>query len=179
MTKTVKLSIHEALAEIKLIKDKIEKTQAFIAEHLYRPSDMVDPLKEGSEIVVKRRLQSIHDLAERALAIRAAINKANIENTIKIKGTTRTIAEWLIWKRETLVFLRGAYNTFYVTMNSGREQSSRQAYAKHLDIEKIEMVYHLDPEEVLDMRNGLTEIMSLLDGQLSLKNAQIKIEISE
>lgn len=97
-----KITITEALSEINLIKKKTIKKQEIVTQNLARAKHMPDPyVNEGGSFEFnKRELQAIKDLNLRMTKIRGAISRANLENKITISGETRSINDWLTWKRE-------------------------------------------------------------------------------
>jgi len=96
------ITITEALAEIPTIEKRIEKKEEFILNYLYRQSSVRDPHEKdgGSNVLITREKQAIADLQLRLIKIRSAIQKANSENSITIGAQTKTITDWLTWRRE-------------------------------------------------------------------------------
>jgi hypothetical protein len=97
--KLMKLTITEALAEIKTLGKRIQKKEQFVLENLSRPEIITDPHDEGSEVVVARERQALGDLRNRWVNLRRGISDANTATTLTVEKTVRTIAEWLIWRR--------------------------------------------------------------------------------
>jgi len=97
-----KLTITEALAEIKTVGKRIEKKRDFINQFLARQDGIRDPLEKdgGSPAVIASERQSVADLEERLIALRRAIQSANDTATIRIGDKSRSISEWLTWKRD-------------------------------------------------------------------------------
>ncbi len=175
------LSILEALAEIKLIQNKINKKRAFISENLVRPASRVDPLVDdkgnSSPRMVAESLQAIHDLEENVVAIRQAINTANQKNVMAVGNTTRTVAEWLTWKRDVLperrAFLEQLSKRIYVVRN-------QQAGAKMMGNQLVpgeDVIVHLVEADLAKDIEGIQEIADKLDGLLSLNDARILIQV--
>lgn len=177
-----KMSITEALAEIKLIDKKIDKKNGTIEAHLYRFEHIKDPFEAeegGSAGMVAREFQSIGDHYARLVRIRAAIAKANLETALTVEGETRSIYAWLVWKRE--VFLR-AKNTYERAISSVLAQmkttSERPMTHKNDAGEQIlvRTTYHVKTKELGLVVEKMLTISERLDGLLSLKNATIQIE---
>ncbi len=175
------LTITEALAEIQTIGKRIEKKQQSVLAYLARPEQLRDPLEKqgGSVAHITGERQAIADLQERMLRIRRAIAQANEANTITVGDATRSIADWLAWKREVapqqtklLAAMRGQIDQ---TRNTLRAQSTRLAQSG--SSEAINVVVNLDERELSRQIEWLEEVSGALDGQLSLKNATIVIEI--
>ena len=96
-------TITEAFAELKVLPKRIAKQREAITTYLARPAALRDPFeKEGktSAQFVAETLQSIGDLENRIISIRAAIAQANLKNTISIPNhPVRTITDWLTFRR--------------------------------------------------------------------------------
>ncbi len=178
---TTKITITEALAEIPTIEKRIEKKSEFILNYLYRQSSVRDPHEKegGSQTLIAREKQAIADLQERLVAIRSVIQKANAENTISIGNNTRTIVDWLTWRREVAPkeqrFLQALIRKIY----DMRQQAIRQGVGV---TEKDpgfspDYVVNINERELSEKIEQLENILGTLDGQLSLKNATIMLEI--
>lgn len=105
MEKT-KMTIHRALAELKLIDSRIEK-----AINVVEPTGLMQlgkPVngfykKEDFETEVKSKYQSVTDLINRKNSIKSAIVKANGTTNISIGGKSMTIADAINFKTVILV----------------------------------------------------------------------------
>ena len=177
------ITITEALAEIKVIDKRLAKKRDFIYAHLWRQESRKDPLlgDGGQQVVIERERQSIIDLEQRKVDIRMAINAANEQTEITVAGVTKTIAEWLIWRRDvapgTQMFLRNLSNNI--------AQVRREIQQKGLKVVRVtdenpkDDDIHINVNEVnLAADIELIEtVLETLDGQLSLKNATTLIEL--
>src|SRR5690348_16121509 len=96
------LTITEALAEVKTIEKRIAKKRESIGQYLARQEKVKDPLANdgGSVDFIKREEQAVSDLEERLIAIRRAILAANTSTQVSVNGDTRSIQDWLTWRRE-------------------------------------------------------------------------------
>src|SRR5437762_2223860 len=96
------ITITEALAELKTLQKRIEKKREFVVTFLARQDGLKDPLGNdgGSFVALGRELQAIHDLDARRVLIRTNIQKINQSTPITVENVTRTIAEWLTWRKE-------------------------------------------------------------------------------
>src|SRR6185312_10013036 len=96
------ITITEALAEIKTIGKRIESKRAAIQPYLARQDGVRDPLEKdgGSAKYIAQERQAIGDLTDRVIALRRGIQKANDTTTVTINGKSRTISEWLTWRRD-------------------------------------------------------------------------------
>lgn len=178
-----KITITEALAELKTIGKRVGKKQKFITQFLVRQDKMKDPLvsEGGSEDAVKRERQAIADLHQRSINIRLAIGRANAANTIKVSGTYRSIAEWLVWRREVAPHEKSFLGEIAGSIQNVRSEAQKQG----LDIVQPgaqpetpnDIIVNVHELELAQEIEGLEETLGVLDGLLSLANATIKIEI--
>jgi hypothetical protein len=175
------ITITEALAEIPTIEKRIEKKKEFILNYLYRQSSVRDPHEKdgGSPVLIARENQAIADLQERLINIRSVIQKANAENTITIENQTKTIVDWLTWRREIAPKEQEFLRILMDKINSVRQQAMRQGVSvtdkdAGFSSDYVVNINELDLSEKIE---SLENILGILDGQLSLKNATIKIEI--
>ena len=178
------ITITEALAEIKTLNKRIEKKIAFISGYLIRQEGVKDPLeKQGGSIkVIEIERQSINDLMERIVFIRTAIAKANNSNEISIEGTKKTIAEWLVWRREVAPLQRVMLENITKNLNHYRNEAKKQgvafisAQASTAESKPTDLVVSIDELALANELETFEKILGTLDGQLSLANATIQIE---
>jgi hypothetical protein len=173
------MTITEGLAEIKLIAKKVASKQTFVLEHLVREDHVEDPLKDGPATIAKE-LQSIGDLYRRIMDIRAAIAKANIQNEIEIDGNKRSIYDWLTWKREIAVSEIGFVSNVHTRTKQLLDKAARQPTAykdANGDPKFVKVTPNVDYPAFAKKAQEMQETLDKLDGQLSLKNATIVIEV--
>lgn len=174
------MTITEALAEMKLLDKRLEKKQEFVRTYLMRQEKEKDPFDKdgGSKQLIKQEMQSINDLQARKVAIRRAIQEANANNSITVLGETRPIADWLVWRRE-IAENHGHFMTQLQAMiQQTRERYRAQGVMVGDTVTKpSDYVVNLNEKELVDARERFEEILGLLDGQLSLKNATIVIDL--
>lgn len=172
-------TITEALAEIKTTGKRIEKARDFVLNHLFLQG--LDPLADdgGTKNLVVAYMQKISDLEMNIVAYRTAINKANMVNTLTIKTESRTIAEWLIWRRD----VEGGHKNFLNQISTQIQKVRDQALQKQLTMTDGAVTTPRDIgvnvsekwlQEAID-KNVL--VMGELDGLLSLANATTEIHI--
>lgn len=171
-------TITEALQEIKTIGKRLEKKKQAVAQYLGRDSRVKDPLEKdgGSVEFIKRERQAIVDLETRIVDIRTKIQKANLETTINVNGTIKTISEWLTWRRE----VSSGSVAFLSALNSGIRQIRDKATKTgnrtvssmaEPDAAPGDVVIHLNEQELLKEQENLETTLGDLDGKLSLLNA--------
>jgi hypothetical protein len=178
----MRITITEALAEVKTISKRLEAKQKFVLEYLTRPENEKDPLEKdggpGSAESIVRARQAIHDLQERLILIRSQIHKANLSNNITIGAQTRSISDWLAWKREvyegSVNFLS---NITQKVSQQGRALLNRGGKQENIPIPGV--VININPTTLAQEVEEITTAYETLDGQLSLKNATITIELPD
>jgi hypothetical protein len=180
-----KMTITEALAEIKLIHSKLEKKRTRILENLIFIKNKADPLEsEGGTLnFMHSEVQSIAALEENICAYRAAIMSANLLHTAEILGKTKSIYEWLVWKREVVDKMKIFYQTIYMKTKEKVDHAKLTPYViNKLDVntppELADVVPSLNYMEFSKKHEHICDILSKLDGILSLKNATIVIEVN-
>ena len=177
-----KITITEALSEINLVKKKISAKQAKIQSALVQAEHIADPFlsEGGSEAMIKAESQGIYDLNYRLAKIRAEISHANLTHKISLGEDSRSIHDWLIWKREIATGqIRFTKEVHEAIKNHNKSSSDRPQVYKDSE-EKVQLVKYkinVDYADWLKREAELNEKLEKLDGQLSLKNATIVIEI--
>lgn len=178
-------TITEALQEIKTINKRLEVKRQSISQYVVRDARIKDPLERegGSVEFVKRERQAIGDLEKRLIAIRTNIQGANLAHSLTVNGTTRTIAEWLTWRKEVA---QGA-KTFLTSLSTGikglRDKLQREtgrtlvASTAEGSASLGDAIVHLDEKELARELEQHEITLSELDGKLSLANATTTIEV--
>lgn len=181
-----KLTVTEALAEIKTLQARIQKRRENIQPYLARQNAVTDPLARdmegGSPAFIKRERQAAHDLEERLVKLRTAIQRLNLTETITIGKDTRTIAEWLTWRKEVMPGLR----SFLATLRGALQKLRQEAKGRSVSVVNVEapqapgyqdVIVNINEVELAQEVEQLETIVGTLDGQLSLKNATTFIEV--
>jgi hypothetical protein len=185
----MKITNTEALAEIKTIENRIEKKSEFIETYACHSANLVDPLakKGGSDKLIAEALQSIKDLQERLLALRAAIRSNNETTVIEVQGKKRTIADWLSWRRDVFAQQEASLKLLAKRITTVRQNiagKSGSALARGsnqqvVDVGPDSMTVYVDEKWLSDEIEMIGRINDELDGQLSLKNATTFVEIPD
>lgn len=175
------ITITEALAEIPTIEKRIEKKREFVLSFLFRVSAARDPHEKdgGSAVLITREMQAIKDLQERAIHIRAAIQKANAINTIAINGTSRTIVDWLTWRREIVAKQQAFLASMVDHLTRVRKEAAQRGVAVSEQDKGVsaDVVVNVNELELAKKIEELEIVLGTLDGQLSLKNATITVDV--
>ena len=175
------ITITEALAEIPTIEKRIEKKREFIMNYLFRKSSIRDPHEKdgGSSELIARERQAISDLHERLIKIRSVIQNANSENTITVGDETKSITHWLTWKRE--IAPKDQY--FLKKVSEELQKMRNRAMNEGVGVTdkdsgfSSDYVVNINEHELSKEIEELELILGTLDGQLSLKNATIKVKL--
>lgn len=179
---TDSMTITEGLAELKTLGKRIEKKRQFVLNNLLRQECIKDPLEKdgGSVKAIEGERQSISDLETRAIAIRQAIADANEATSVTIGKTTRSIAEWLIWRRE----VAPGQQQFLANIQGHVQKVRRDAQQKGLTVgaqgevtRPEDIVVHVNETKLHNEIEEIEETLGVLDGQLSLKNATVTITV--
>lgn len=179
------MTITEGLAEIKTIQKRVEKKRDFILANVVRQDRIKDPLEKqgGSEAVLEREIQSITDLWERLIKIRAAINRANLENGISIEGQARTVGDWISWKREVAPHAGNLWQQMTGHIQNAKTQVAQKGLRTVASAAQAEspddVIVAVDILKLAQAREQVENVLGILDGQLSLKNATILISVSD
>ena len=177
-----KMTITEALSEINLIKKKIMAKQAKIQSAVIRAEHLPDSFTSegGSEEMIRRESQGIYDLNYRLARIRAEISHANLTHKISIGEDVRSIHDWLIWKREIATGQIKFTRDIHESVRSHNKTAAERPQVYKDGEDKPQLVKYkinVDYADWLQRETLLSEKLEKLDGQLSLKNATICIEI--
>ena len=177
------LTITEALAELKTLGKRIEKKREYVMSFLYRQDGIKDPLEKdgGSVEAVRRERQAIADLETRHVAIRVAIQKKNQETTITIGETTKTIAEWLTWRKEIAQGAQAFVNKIRMNIQGARNTAQQKGWGVvapgAVAAQSADVLINVDEAQLAADAEQFETILGTLDGQLSLKNATVMIDV--
>ena len=179
---TVTITITEALAELKTIGKRIEKKNQSVLNYLMRSEDKRDPLEKqgGSAQFVAQELQSISDLQERVVSIRRAIQVANESNRITVGKSSRSIADWLVWRREVAPLKNALLTNIRQAIDTQRRQTMQRGASMQAVVSEAkpgDIIVNLDERKLVEDAEDLENTLGTLDGQLSLKNATVTIEV--
>jgi hypothetical protein len=182
-----KLTITEALQEIKTIGKRLEKKRQSISPYLARDSRVRDPLEKdgGSEKFINSERQAIADLENRVVAIRTAIQRSNLDSSITVGTKGRTVAEWLTWRRE----LAAGHKSFLSSISAGLTNVRNEVQKKGGKViaavavneavgpnDPPQLVINVDERKLIQDIEEIEETLGTLDGKLSLFNATTVID---
>lgn len=179
------LTITEALAEIKTIDKRINKRREGLLPYLARQDGIKDPFEKngGSADFIARERQAISDLEERKVELRRRIAAANASTEISVNGESRTIADWLTWRREVAPGLQAFLNRLHSQLINVRQQAQQQGASVYAaaaavqigEVKPTDLIVNLDEGALVAEIDHIEEALGGLDGLLSLKNATTTI----
>lgn len=178
-----RMTITEALAELKTIGKRIEKKRAYINSYLMRQDALKDPLEKvgGSAKVIHQERQAIGDLEGRHVAIRLAIQKINHETPVTVEGIKKSLADWLTWRKEIAAGQQQFLGNIRMQVDRARAvalQRGAAAVSGSAEATKPQdVIINIDEALLAEEQEQLETILGGLDGQLSLKNATVMIEV--
>ena len=178
-------TITEALAEIKTVQKRLAKKRDFVVDYLSRKDSLRDPLEKdgGSPKAIAETRQSINDLEVRVVTLRRAIQEANENTDVTINGVTRSVADWLVWRRDVAPEQGRFLSTMRGALSRVRNQAAREglsvfsATASASPDKPDDYVVNISEQELAQDIEHLEDTLGQLDGQLSLKNATTIIEV--
>ena len=176
-------TITEGLAELKTLRKRIDKKRESLGPYLARAEAVRDPLEKqgGSEAHIRAERQAIDDLERHYVGLRRRIAQANDDTFVTVCGEAQTISEWLIWRREIAphrkAWLEGMRNGIQQLRNKTQQRGGSMISATAIsgETKPDDIIVNINEAELDRERERLEEILSTLDGQLSLKNATTEI----
>ena len=180
-------TITEALQEVKTIAARIQKKQDSIAQYVARDSRIRDPLEKsgGSSVFISQERQSIADLRTRLIKIRSAIQRTNLSSQMTVNGITRSVADWLTWRREVSEGEKLFLASLLIGIRKLRTDAqkiggtvSRTAMGDNFSQQDPpNVVVNLDETELMREQESFETTFGDLDGKLSLFNAVTVLEV--
>lgn len=178
-----KTTITEALAALKTAQSRIEKKQAAVLQYLGRDARLRDPMEKegGSAEFVRRERQAIADLQAQIVKTRVAIQAANLATSLTVEGETRTLAEWLTWRRECSEKQSAFLDRLTGTLAVLRQQAAQRGQAVKADGDQNavpgDVIVSLSEAKLAEDVERHTTVLGVLDGKLSLLNATTMIDV--
>lgn len=174
------LTITEALAELSLIDKKVNKKQESVNSFLFRQDMFKDPLADqgGSKAHVSSEQQAISDLLDRKLRLRRAIADKNTSEKLTISGVTMSIADWLVWRREIAPLKQQILASMLTRVQAARtEAAKRFGPSEDGKTRPTDIVVNFDERQAMAESERIGDTLGILDGQLSLKNATVTLDV--
>lgn len=176
------MTITEALAEIKTLVKRIQSKREYVNMYMVRLESLKDPLEKdgGSAKIIEQEMQAIADLEKRLVDLRVGISFTNEITYIEIEGMNKTIAQWLVWRREVAPMRQKWVIQLRLKLENARNQlRNTPVYLTKQNPEEKpqDMVVNVDEAALAKEAEQLQNILGQLDGQLSLKNATIEVKV--
>lgn len=180
------MTITEALAEIKTVSKRLTTKKEFIKPYLARSDGIRDPMEKdgGSAKAVAEGLQSIKDLEQRVVDLRRGIQTANEQTLVTIEGVERSIADWLVWRRDVAPdaerFLRSLHGSLTQMRDQARQKGMNVYGISNVQVQAekpTDLIVNVDEKKLVQDIEQMDNIKGQLDGILSLKNATVMIAI--
>ncbi len=181
MTQT--MTITEALAELKTINSRLAKKRSYVLLYLHRVEALKDPLATsgGSPEIIKRERQAIGDLEQRAVNVRIAIQRANARTMITIQGETKSIVEWLTWRRDVAPGQKQFLGELRAKIEGVRKLAQQRGVSIRAEetagAKPEDIIVNISETQLAADIEALEVKLGTLDGQLSLKNATVNVEL--
>jgi len=172
----MEMTITEALAKTKTLKNRIEKRRSSLMEYLCRDKQLTDPMSKhgGSPEYIDNEQQGIKDLEEELVKIRVAIQEANMNTLLPIQTWEHTVAYWLNWRREIAEGNKQFLLSMAAYISRYREKAAEKGYTISRDAQESEpkqILVNIDEAELANRIDVAEQILGELDGKLSLINA--------
>lgn len=175
------ITITEALADIKTVSKRIEKKREFILNYLARPDGIKDPLEKegGSHEAIMREAQAVGDLESRIIALRRGIGLANDKTTVEVGGVSRSVTDWLTWRRDVAPkhkeFLARVSATVKQIRDTAKKQGFQTLTPGATATQPNDVVVNISEASLASDIERIETILGELDGRLSLHNATVMI----
>jgi len=178
------LTIAEALAEIETIGRRIDRKQQLVSAYLLREQQYRDPvrLEGGTAPVLARELETIRALHERKIVLRRLIQNAYERALISFGDQTRSLADWLAWRREVSTRQAGFLKAVTRRISYARRLATRRYLRRTRRVagdKPADVIVHLNEQDLARQSETLEELLGYLKGQLDLKNATLTIDAPE
>ena len=162
--RTSNMKIIEALKEIKLIEKKIEENGKLVFKYSSQPDNIKLPFEteEQQKKEIRNLDQSTKDLIENMIILNKRISITNLKVQVEINGETRSIQEWILYRRKIYTL----YMNFYENMKVGRFTVEKDVKintffderSKVDSIRRIEDTYH-HIDRRLEVINATTDLL--------------------
>lgn len=179
----MELTITQALAKINVLKKRIENKAAFVREHVARQKMYEDPFaaEGGTPKEIVSAQDSIRKNSESVIKLRCAINASNTLTYVEAAHLRRSIAAWLIWKRE----VEPSERTRVAALLEAIKRTRETAASKKVQVvshdgeaqEPLDLMINIDEKALRLKASLLDDITGELDGELSQSNATTTINV--
>lgn len=174
------MNVTQALAEIKTINARLQKKREFVRAYCARQRVLTDPYEAegGTPLKIRQELQAITDLQTRVVSLRRAILESNLSTQLTVAGITRSVQDWLTWRREIAgsqeAFVRGILAE---TQRIRKECLQRGGAVDDNTGSNYDLVIQVSEADFNKAAEDLATVLGELDGALSVSNATTVIEV--
>lgn len=196
------MSVHKALAELKILGDKVEKsinTGIFCTENMnYSKVIGGMTIEDYKNKVIKASYDKTEDLLKRYIAIKNAVNESNAKTEIEVGNAKMTIAvaiwmknQGMLYKEQYLEKLKNQFSSSQrriETNNAGRMQRAdeyvikkygmKEGKVSDVDVTKEKENYINDNTMTLIDPCNIAMKITMLESEIDSFNAEIDAAIS-
>jgi flagellar motility protein MotE (MotC chaperone) len=164
------MTIVEALKRLRIIEKKVQSN----CTEITRYASGLSTRKPVFESEARQRkevsslVQSSADLLKEYLDLKRRIEVTNLNTTVEIEGSSRSIAEWLIVKRKVADLLISVYNSMNDTAAAGERREDRMYSAPGA---AAQVVRYYSEEEKNKLLRKMMDQKAAIDGRLEVINA--------
>lgn len=175
------LTTAEALAEFDRIDRRLARKRQLIEAYLFRDAALRDTLapEGGTPAVLAAELAAIAALQERKLVLRRAIQAANERAGVTLRGVTRSLADWLVWRREVAGDRSAFLTRLRNRIRQARQEAVRAANQAGATAVKRDVIVHLDEKALMEQAEALEETAGDLEGQVTLRNTTGTVDVPD
>src|SRR5690349_8695386 len=175
------ITVAEALARIAAYRRRIDAKQNLVDAYLLRQASYRDPLGAagGTAAALAAERDSLRALEEQTILLRRRVQNAYEAAPITFGNRTRSLADWLVWRREVATRRLNFLNALSRRIERARARAARQGGRDLSAAGKADIVVHLNEQELAQESETLAELVGYLAGQLALKNATLTVEVPD
>jgi hypothetical protein len=177
------ITVAEALARIDTYRRRIEAKQQLVDAYLFRTAAQRDPLaaEGGTAAALAAELASLDALQERTILLRRLIQHSYETTPITFGERTRSLADWLVWRREVATRRANFLEALSRRIQRARKLAARRAAGvSEVGAGKAaDVVVHLNEQELAGQAEEVEELRGYLQGQLALKNATLTVDVPD
>ena len=108
------------------------------------------------------------------------IQEANANTSLTISGITRSISDWLVWRRDVAPNIRQHLTDMSNAIQRSRTEATKRGFNVVAGTQSgtgspNDLLVNIDEQQLAKEIESLEELLGKLDGQLSLKNATTEV----
>lgn len=167
LTKTKDMMLIEAMKKLKIIRKRMQSNAELVQGYSAQPSCVIPKFGtlEAQAAEIEKLAQSTEDLANYYAELSSRINYTNLTTKVEIAGQTRTIHEWLQYKR----ILAREIQPVYMAMNDNRGRQEMIGIA--VTQTDVQLVRFYDEKVKNERLRYWQDLYETVDGRLEVVNA--------